>query len=137
MPSWIPECLHWPFCPGVFIALLAFVAAAVTFRDPGKAEKAIWTFVFLGLMGGEVWMMSVDRTENNRKQKETRETEIASFKSIGDGIKASIDNSQLQFNATMGGINKNIKVITGGDSFPYFDLGFPNPPNGELMGFIW
>src|SRR6266568_6195368 len=106
----LPECLHWPFCPGVFIAILAFLAAAVTFRDPGKTEKAIWTLVFLGLMCGEVWMMSKDRTENNRKQKEVRDAEIASFKAIGDEIQTSITNSQQQFAATMGRIDTTLKT---------------------------
>jgi hypothetical protein len=113
----LPECLHWPFCPGVFIAILAFLAAFVTFREPRGTEKAIWTLVFLALMCAEVWMMSADRTENNRKQKDTRDAEIASFKAIADGIQTSITTSQQQFAATMSGINQNTKTVTGGDSF--------------------
>src|SRR5216683_6996680 len=132
MPLWIPECLHWPFCPGVFIAILAFLAAAVTFRDPGKTEKAIWTLVFLGLMSGEVWMMSKDRTENNRKQKETREAEITSFKAIGAGIQSSIAASQSQFSATMSGLKQNINTITGGDSFCYLSVG----SDGAMPTFV-
>jgi hypothetical protein len=121
--SWLPECLHWPFCPGVFIAILAFVAAVVTFRDPGKTEKAIWILVFLGLMSGEVWMMSKDRTETNRKQKETRDAEIASFKSIGEGIQTSNANSQSQFAITLSRFKQNIETITGGGSFCYLAVG--------------
>jgi hypothetical protein len=118
MPSWIPECLHWPFCPGVFIAVLAFTAAAVTFREnPKPREKATWTFIFMGLMCAEVYMMSKDRTENNRKQKDTRDAEIASFKAIGGGIQTSITNSQQQFTTTISRINQNTKTVTGGDSF--------------------
>jgi len=136
--SWLPECLHWPFCPGIFIAILAFVAAAVTLRkEPGSRERAIWLFVFLGLMCAEVWMMSKDRITNIAKEKETREAEIASFKAIGDGIQTSNANSQKQFDATMQGINENVKTVVGGNSFCYFNLGFPTPPNGESVGFIW
>src|SRR5260370_34314760 len=83
MSNWWPECLQWPFCPGFFITVLAFMAGAVTCRkEPGPREKSTWGFAFLMLMVGEVWMMSKDRTENSRKQKEVRDAEIASFKPL-------------------------------------------------------
>lgn len=126
--SWLPECLQWPFCPGIFIAILAFLAAAVTFRDPGKTEKAIWTLAFLGLMSGEVWMMSKDRTENTRKQKEVRDAEIASFKAIGDGIQTSNATSQSQFAITLSRFKQNIDIITGGNSFCYLAVGADGTP---------
>jgi hypothetical protein len=120
----LPECMHWPFCPGVFIAILAFVAAAVTLRkEPGPREKAIWLFVFLGLMCAEVWMMSKDRTSNVAKEKETRQAEIASFKAIGDGIQTSNANSQSQFAITLSRFKQNIDTITGGSSFCYLAVG--------------
>ncbi len=116
--TWLPECLHWPFCPGVFIAILAFTAAAVTFRkDPSPREKAIWIFVFLGLMSAEVWMMSKDRTENNRKQKETRDAEIASFQAIGERIETAIKESQNQFSATMKSQKQTFNWISGGEAY--------------------
>jgi hypothetical protein len=66
-------CLHWPFCPGVFIAILGFMAAAVTFREkPGPREKAVWIFVFLLLMCGEVWMMGLDRDKHDADEKQAR-----------------------------------------------------------------
>lgn len=101
----IPECLHWPFCPGVFIAVLAFVAAAVAFRkDPGRTERAAWVFLFLALMCGEVWMMSIDRAKNNQI--------------IGE---------------EMSRFDENLNMLTGGDSFPRLELLSPYPPNGELL----
>jgi hypothetical protein len=133
VPTWVPECLHWPFCPGVFIAILAFVAAAVTFRkEPGPREKAIWIFLFLSLMSAEVWMVSVDRRENIQKQKETREDEIARFKAIGEGIQSSMVAGQAHFDATMSGINQNVSTITGGNSFCYLAIAV----NGEMPTFI-
>src|SRR5260370_6282859 len=136
MSTWWPECLQWPFCPGFFITVLAFMAAAVTFRkEPGPREKSIWVFAFLMLMVGEVWMMSKDRTENRRKQKEVRDAEIASFKAIGDGIQSSISISQLQFTATMSGINKNINELTGGDSYPIFYPAFSSPKDERINKF--
>jgi hypothetical protein len=117
---WLPECLHWPFCPGVFIAILAFVAAAVTLRQKmGPRERAGWLFVFLSLMCAEVWMMSKDRATNIAKEKETREAEIARFKAIGNGIQASMALNQSQFSKTMAGIQENVNAVTGGNTFCY------------------
>lgn len=43
VPRWVAECFHAFPCPGVFIALLGFVAAGVTLRkEPTKPEKAFW-----------------------------------------------------------------------------------------------
>jgi hypothetical protein len=118
--SWWPECVHWPFCPGVFIAILAFVAAGVTLREkPGPRERAVWLFVFLSLMFAEVLVMSKDRTTNIAKEKETREAEIASFKAIGDGIQNSIALNQSQFSKTMAGIKENVNAVTGGNTYCY------------------
>jgi hypothetical protein len=116
--TWLPKCLHWPFCPGVFIAILAFMAAAVTFRkEPGAREKAAWTFLFLGLMCAEVWMMGKDRQANEDSQKEANGSQLAGFKAIGDGIQSSINQSNQQFAATMAGIKQNISTVTGGNTY--------------------
>jgi hypothetical protein len=78
--NWLPDCLRWPFCPGVFIAVLAFVAAAVTFRkDPAPREKAIWIFAFLVLMVAEVWMMGKDRYAHDLAEREAQETAQGRF----------------------------------------------------------
>ncbi len=108
---WLPKCLHWPFCPGLFIAVLAFVAAAVTFRkEPSQREKAVWIFVFLTLMCAEVWMMSMDRETNEAQQKVARDGQLRGFKEIGDGINTTIANSDRQFQATMDGIKATLKT---------------------------
>lgn len=117
---WLPKCLHWPFCPGVFIAILAFVAAAMTFRkDPGPRERAIWIFLFLGLMSAEVWMMSLDRETNENQQQQARDAQLKGFNEIGDGIKGAIAESDRNFAATIGRTNQVLQSITGGDSFAF------------------
>lgn len=149
MLLWVPECLHWPFCPGVFIAILAFLAAVVAFRDPGRKEKGIWTVVFLGLMSAEVWMMGADRNLNEKKQRTAEQTQLKGFTDIGDGIKKSIETSQQQFAETMAGSNKifagvkdNLNAVTGRESFVEFgvvpNMGSGNPQTYSFNGFgLW
>lgn len=101
LSAWLPKCLHWPFCPGVFIAILAVVAAIAAFRDsPSRPEKAIWTLVFLLLMSAEIVMIGKDRDVQDTRQG-TLLTNTA----------ATADRS-LQA----------VYSITGGDSFSYVDL---------------
>jgi hypothetical protein len=67
---------HWPFCPGVFIAILGFVAVYVTFRlgrETTKAEKRLWIALCFLLMWGEIWMMSKDRDAHDGAEKQARE----------------------------------------------------------------
>jgi len=72
--------LHWPFCPGVFIAVLAVLAAAVTFWEkPPRLVKVIFTFIFLILMSCEVWMMSKDRNAHDIAEQTARDTERQHF----------------------------------------------------------
>jgi hypothetical protein len=125
----LPTCLHWPFCPGFFIAVLAFVAAAVTFRkEPGPREKAVWVFVFLALMLGEIWMMSIDRTRNEADVAKARGQELDQFQRIADSINDSVKQSKNQFDqtvkqqsedfaATMRQFQVDVSSITGGDSY--------------------
>jgi hypothetical protein len=131
---WLPtKCLRWPFCPGVFIAILAFVAAAVTFRkEPGTREKAVWVFVFLALMCAEVWMMGIDRQDNEDRHTKANANQLKGFTDIGDGIKKSILESDRNFAATMDKENRvldttqsvaslaqrNLDTVTGKDSYP-------------------
>jgi len=133
----LPKCLHRPFCPGVFIGILAFVAAAVTFRDkPGKPEKALWTLVFLGLMCAEVWMMGIDRQENEDKETKANAVLLKGFADIGEGIKAAIAESDRNFEATIGKTNQILQNITGGNSF---GVVVPQPFGGgdKLPLVVW
>lgn len=72
--AWLPEFLHWPFAPGVFIAILGFLAAVVTFWEkPPKLVKAICVVLFFGLMLGEIWMVGKDRLAHEKSEKEARD----------------------------------------------------------------
>ncbi len=133
---WLPKCLHWPFCPGIFIAVLAVIAAIVTFREKPKTwEKAAWTFIFLGLMSLEVWMMSIDRDANEARERAAEQTQLKGFTDIGEGIKASIAESDRNFAATMGRTNKVLDNITGGDSFAYVSP--QNFSGDQFPGVVW
>jgi hypothetical protein len=133
--TWLPKCLHWPFCPGVFIAILAFVAAGVTFRkEPGTREKGIWIFVFLALMSAEVWMMGIDRQENEDTQAKANATQLKGFTDIGDGIKQSIAESDRNFVATIGKTNQILENITGGNSFGFV---VPQPGAEQVPLVVW
>jgi len=133
---WLPKCLNWPFCPGVFIAILAVLAAAVTFRkEPRTWEKATWTLVFLGLMSLEVWMMSIDRNANEARERAAEQTQLKGFSEIGEGIKASIAESDRNFAATMGRTNKVLDNITGGNSFAY--VAPQNFYGDQFPGVVW
>jgi hypothetical protein len=91
----LPTCLHWPFCPGAFIALLALLAAVVTFREePSKREKALWIIGFSLLMIGEVWMMSKDRDRNDTQQADARKEQLREFSTITEVLSAAIAGQQ-------------------------------------------
>jgi hypothetical protein len=48
---WLPWALQWPFPPGVFIAILAFLVSVEAWvnrrREPSRPERAIYTCVAL------------------------------------------------------------------------------------------
>lgn len=116
--SWLPKCLHWPLCPGVFIAILAVVAGAVTFWEhPPRWFKAISICVFLLLMSAEVWMMSVDRERNDSEQAAARTASENNFREIANGIRESVSESDRNFAATIGKTKEVLENITGGKSF--------------------
>jgi hypothetical protein len=70
--------LHWPFLPGVFIAILGFWAAAMTFWEkPPKLVKAGATFVFFVLMCLEIWMLGIDRDIRDAAELQSRKTSQA------------------------------------------------------------
>jgi hypothetical protein len=133
---WLPKFLHWPFSPGIFIAILAFLAAAVTFRkEPRPWEKATWTFAFLGLMSLEVWMITLDRDANEARERAAEKAQLDGFSNIGEGIKASIAESDRNFAETIGRTNQILKNVTGGDSFAYVSP--QNFSGDQFAGIVW
>ena len=71
---WLPKCLHWPFCPGLFIAILGFLAAIVTFLEkPPRVIKALCIVLFFSMMCGEIWMISKDRDVHDKEEQDDRD----------------------------------------------------------------
>lgn len=79
------RCVHWPPCPGVFIAILAVLAAVAAFSEkPSHKAKGLWVFVFCALMCGEVFTMGIDREKSERDQQDARDRQLAGFQKVSD-----------------------------------------------------
>jgi hypothetical protein len=98
LAMWWPECFHWPFCPGVFIGILGFFAAVITFWErPPRTVKAACIGLFFALMCCEVWMISEDRKAHDAAEKTARETaqqQVAGINLLG--LQAITTNNHLQ-----------------------------------------
>lgn len=105
--EWFPSlltCLHWPFCPGVFIAILGLVAAIVTFwKDPPRLVKVISILLFTVLLLGEIWMMGKDRDAHDKAEKKARQIEQNHF----DVVATSLNQ---QYTATQAAIKLENEV---------------------------
>jgi hypothetical protein len=103
LPTWthLSQCLHWPFCPGVFIALLGFLAAVVTFWEgPPKPVKALCVALFFVIMCCEIWMMSKDADKRETAEREARGIELGQTTMLNTlTIQFALAQSQL---ATLG-----------------------------------
>lgn len=95
---WWPECLHWPFCPGVFIGILGFFAAVITFWErPPRPVKGTCVALFFVLMCCEVWMISEDRKAHDAAEKTARDAaqqQVAGINLLG--LQAITTNNHLQ-----------------------------------------
>jgi hypothetical protein len=125
----ILNCLHWPFCPGVFIAILALVSAVVVWVLGERAkslEKGIWTLVFFLLVVSEFWMMGIDRRNHDKEQADARADQLRKFQEIAAGIKDSNDTNKQHFDTTMTSMkglintaNRSLTQVTGNHQFCY------------------
>jgi hypothetical protein len=121
---------HWYPPVGVFIAILALLGVLVPlFRDLtkiGKGEKAVWTLVMFALVGLEIRSIYLDRDAHDKEQAMARAEQLKQFSEIAKGMNASIDNSQKQFDATMGRINTTLRTseLTLKNTQPYASLEF-------------
>jgi hypothetical protein len=102
--TWLPTCLHWPFCPGVFITVLAFATATATFRkEPSRTEKRIWLLLFFGLMVAEVGMISKDRDAHDAVEADARKKQnemlthlnVLQYQSADSGRQLDLIRQQL------------------------------------------
>lgn len=135
----ILKCLHWPFCPGVFIAILAFVTAIVAFRiekaSKNKYERSFWVFLFFMLLVGEIWMMGIDRTQHDQEQSHARAEQLGKFQEIADEIKHSNTENQQHFDNTMASMKNlmstaksSLAQITGNGEFCFLTATPAIPP---------
>jgi hypothetical protein len=116
----------WQWHPpvGTFIGVLGVLGVIVPwlFRPPekmGKGEKALWTLLVFVLFGLELRTLYLDRDEHDRAEAQARCEQLHSFNEIAGGIRDAVAQSQKQFNATMGGISREINIYTGGESYAY------------------
>jgi hypothetical protein len=131
----LKDFLAWYPPVGVYIAILALLGVIVPlfrkFEEIGRRERAIWTLIMFVLVGLEIRSIYLDRNAHDREQAAARKEQLEKFKDISDGLRASIDQSQAQFQATVvrfegvTGLEKltattaseAYKATTGGDSF--------------------
>ena len=130
MAATISYAWHWYPPVGVFIAILALLGVLVPlFRDLakiGKREKAVWTSVMFALVGLEIRSIYLDREVHDKEQAVARAEQLKQFSEIAKGIDTTIDNSQKQFDATIGRINTTLQTSerTLKNTQPYASLEF-------------
>jgi hypothetical protein len=100
-----------------------------------KAEKALWTFLMLALLGLELRTLYLDRDEHDSEQALARCQQLENFKEIANGLDTAISKGSAQFTATMGRmegiLTKQDETLTqtmGGTSFPLFIATLPTDP---------
>lgn len=104
----------WNHVPptGYAVAVIAVIAAIMSIQGEMRGwQKAIWMLIIGAVLLVEFHAIRKDRLD-----------EANSFSAIGDGIKATIQQSQKQFEATISKFGEAIKTETGGDSICYLDF---------------
>jgi hypothetical protein len=136
---WVPasRILAVPHPPvGMYIGVLAFVAAIVTIWPPERPwSKALWILVFGALLVLEITTLYQQRhddevtTDTNRKDENDRLAKI-------------LDQNQADFAATMSGMesvlskqDKTLLQTMGGPAFPLFLPVYPavSSPSGVVL----
>ena len=134
--------LHPPV--GIFIGLLGLLGVVVPLvrklETMGRWEKAGWTLIMFVLMGLELRSIDRDRADNEMKQAAARTELLTNFQKIANGITSEITTSKTGFDATMkrsdtilNGIDENIKIANGGDSYAYVVM---SPINGGFDVYV-
>lgn len=125
---------------GVYIAIMGGVAAAVTFRkDPSVPEKAAWIFLITLLLVAEIrnlYVVDAEQSQTFREITSRLEAVGSSLKATSEQITTATHNAQEQFDVTMSRFREAIDTENGGNSFCYFELLWPEIPNGEMQGIV-
>src|SRR5258708_6492152 len=116
-------CLYWRWhlpAPNKAVLWLGGVAAIMALVKMRPIHKAIYFLLIIALMFPENRAIDKDRQDFATEQARRRDEENRHFSGIGDTITSNVqrllDNSAMQFNTTIAGVNENIKTVTGGDS---------------------
>ena len=122
---------------GLWIGILGLLGVLVPLirkvDEMGKREKALWTFVMFALLLLEIKSVYQDRNEHDKAEREARQRSEENFKSIANGITATIAATEKQFEATMSEeetilettqaaaklTEKNLENVTGANSVGY------------------
>jgi hypothetical protein len=88
-----------------------------------------------GLLFVETGAIHKDRADNELKQAQADKELKTNFHDIGEGIRASISESDRNFKETIGRTNQVLANITGGDSFAYVSP--QNFSGDQFVGVIW
>lgn len=132
-------CAYWVYkipAPGYAIAVMGIAAAIMAARTKASGyEKAAWMLVMFGLLFVETRAIRKDRTDNELKRVQAEKELKENFHDIGEGIRASISESDRNFNATIGKTNQVLANITGGDSFAYVSP--QNFSGDQFAGVVW
>jgi hypothetical protein len=106
----------------------------------GGEEKLIWILVLFGFLSLELTSIKTERNAHEAEQKAARLEQLQHFGEIGKGIQTSVEESQLQFQATMGrsnevygGVRETLQSMTGGRSFCYLDIRPDSPTDIVAM----
>src|ERR1700687_609520 len=117
---------------GYAVAGLAVAAAVMALRgEMGGKEKVAWIFILFGFLWVE--LTSIDEKDKAQTdiQNIARAQQLEHFREIGDGIRASMAQSDRNFAATMGRTNQVLQNLTGGESYPEIVV---IPATGEPSG---
>src|ERR1019366_5140636 len=126
-------CCLWfwfiPPLPGVAVTVLGATAAIMTFREMHNTHRVLAALAISALMGIERRDIRIDRDKSDAAQVAARALSEVNFKTIGDGIKSAITQSQNQFSTTVPHVDRvsglaeeNLKNMTGGDSWGWVSI---------------
>jgi hypothetical protein len=120
--------------PGYAIGVLAVLAAVMSVHGEMRSgHKVLWMLLIGAFLFLEFRAITKDRGDFARDETSRRQQENDKFKAIADGLVASIQQSQIQFAATMSRTqamlrkeqkitettNKSLDQLTGGGQFCY------------------
>jgi hypothetical protein len=151
--------VRWVPPPGIAVAVMGVMAAIMSLRTKATGtEKAVWMLIISVLVVIEVTAIKKERFFNEQAEKLRAEEERQYFTTIGKGIQTNIEQSQGQFEKTIGqgqqqfnatltteknnlartlkGLKETVNAATGGDGFCYAILVPPDAGNANAVSTV-